>query len=149
MQPKSLSRVKAAGHKRPSIVPFHSRGMSRTGTSIEAGGRAVIAKGWGLTANGLGVDRIVLKLTAVMVASLYFLAFVIFFSIIGLHLQHMDIPRLRGESEPPLLAFATATDTATATTGSEPCLRPTSQLTSTADPRPERGQGSNLHLYGL
>ena len=32
---------------------------------------------------------------------------------------------------------------------SEPCLRPTTQLTATPDPYPtEEGQGSNLRLYG-
>ena len=33
--------------------------------------------------------------------------------------------------------------------GSEPCLRPTPQLTATPDPEPtERGQGSHPHPYG-
>ena len=35
----------------------------------------------------------------------------LFFAILGLHLWHMEFPRLRVELEPQLLVHATATDT--------------------------------------
>ena len=52
--------------------------------------------------------------------------------ILGLHLWHMEVPRLGVESELSLLAYATAT--ATGTAGSEPCLQPIPQLTAMQDP---------------
>ena len=47
--------------------------MSRTGKPIEPESRVLVARGWGLTANGLGVSLVggvknVLKLILVMVA---------------------------------------------------------------------------------
>ena len=51
----------------------------------------------------------------------------IFFSFLGPHAQHMEVPRLRVGSELQLPSYATATP----------------------DPQPtERGQGSNLHPHG-
>ena len=41
---------------------------------------------------------------------LYFIFFLFFFSL-GLHLQHMEVPRLGVKSEPQLLAYTTATAT--------------------------------------
>ena len=62
------------------------------------------------------------------------LTFFFFFWFVGLHLQHMGVPRLGKLS---LLPYTTAT-------GSQPCLRPTSQLGHCQilnTPKP--GQGSN------
>ena len=68
-----------------------------------------------------------------------------FFSFyLGLHPWCMEVPRLGVESELHLPAYTTAT----ANVGSEPSLRPTSQLMATANLRPtERGQGSNLYPH--
>ena len=53
---------------------------------------------------------------------------------------HVEVPRLRVQSELQLPAYTTAHGNA----GSEPCLWPTPQLTATPGPWPtERGQGSN------
>ena len=52
------------------------------------------------------------------------------FSFLGLHLWHMEVTRLGAESEPQLLASATAT----AMVGSKPHLRPTLQLMAMPDP---------------
>ena len=64
----------------------------------------------------------------------YLLPVVLFFAFLllffwGLHLQHIEVPRLGAEPELQLPAYATAT--------------------ATPDPSPtERGQRSNLHPYG-
>ena len=52
------------------------------------------------------------------------------FVVLGLHSQHMEVPRLGVELELRLLAYATAT----ATPDPEPHLRLTPQLTATPDP---------------
>ena len=41
--------------------------------------------------------------------AMFFLSSVLFFSFLGLHLCHMEVPRLRVESELSLLAYTTAT----------------------------------------
>ena len=56
---------------------------------------------------------------------------------LGMHLQHMEIPRLGVESELQLPAYTNSHSN----TGSEPHLWPTSQLTAMLDPQPpEQGQ---------
>ena len=55
---------------------------------------------------------------------------------LGLHLQHLECPRLAVELELQLLVYSN--------TRSEPCLWPTPQITAMLDPQPtERGQGLN------
>ena len=56
----------------------------------------------------------------------------LFFDFLGRHLQHIEVPRLGGESELLLLAYTTARATATAT--QDPSLQPTPWLTATPDP---------------
>ena len=59
----------------------------------------------------------------------YFYFYFLIFAFLRPHPRHMDIPRLGVQSELQLSACTTAM-------GSEPCLRPTPQLTATQDPRP-------------
>ena len=48
----------------------------------------------------------------------------------------------------PIGATAASLHPSHSDSGSEPCLRPTPQLTATLDPSPtERGRGSNLRLH--
>ena len=66
-----------------------------------------------------------------------------FFFLLGLHPQHMEVPRLGVDLELQLLAYTTATATQNLSHISD--LRYSSQL----DPQPtERGQGSNLRPHG-
>ena len=51
-----------------------------------------------------------------------------FFVFLGPHLWHMEVPRPEVELELQLLAYSTAHSR------SDPCLWPTLQLTTTADP---------------
>ena len=60
----------------------------------------------------------------------FFVVFFFFFFFFAPHLWPMEVPRLGVESELEPLAYITAT----ATSGSEPRLRPTSQLTAMLDP---------------
>ena len=53
----------------------------------------------------------------------FFVCLFFVFCLLGLHQQHMEVPRLRIESVLQLLAY----------TGSKPCLQPTPLLTATAD----------------
>ena len=55
--------------------------------------------------------------------------FFFLFPFLGLHLQHMEVPRPGVELELQLLAYTTAI-----VTRSEPCLQPTPHLTATPDP---------------
>ena len=57
-------------------------------------------------------------------------AFLGIFVFLGLHLQHMEVPRLGGL----IRAVAAGLRQSHSNTGSEPCLRPTPQLTATPDP---------------
>ena len=67
-----------------------------------------------------------------------------FFLFLGLHLLHMEIPRLGVESELQLPAYATATTTA-APSG---ICNLYHSLMATPDPQPtEQGQRSNLHPH--
>ena len=58
-----------------------------------------------------------------------FFLFVFLFCFLGLHLWHMEVPRLGTESELQLQAYATAT----AMQGSEPLLQPVLQLVAIPD----------------
>ena len=72
-----------------------------------------------------------------------------FFSFIGLHPQHIEVPRLgvKLELQPP--AYTTATSLWHSNAGTELHLQPTPQLMATPDPWPiEQGQGLNLHPHG-
>ena len=63
------------------------------------------------------------------------------FVILGLHLWHMEVPRLGVESASLRHSHGNA--------GLEPHLQPTPQLTATPDPLPtEWSQGSNLRPHG-
>ena len=66
----------------------------------------------------------------------------LFLCFLGLHPQHVEVPRLGVESGLQLPAYTTAT-------GSKQRLRPTPQLTATPVTEPtEQGQGSNPHSHG-
>jgi len=67
----------------------------------------------------------------------------IYLFILGLHLWHMEVPRLGAELELQLHHHSHSK------VGSEPCLPPTPQPPAMPDPQPnERGQGLNLYPHG-
>ena len=65
----------------------------------------------------------VLAFSKVLVKTGFLYSFFFFFS--GLHLQHVEVPRLGAESDLHL---------SNSNAGSEPCLQPTPQLTAVLDP---------------
>ena len=75
----------------------------------------------------------------------YFLTFNFFLSFLGLHAQHMEVPRLGGQIRPTAAGLHSSHRNAR----SEPCLLPTPQLRAIPDPYPtEVGQGLNPKPHG-
>ena len=74
------------------------------------------------------------------IKNVFSVSFYFVFCFLGPHLQHV---------EAPLAATAAGLCHSHSNAGSEPHLRPISQLTAMPDPEPtERDQGSNLHPHG-
>ena len=79
-----------------------------------------------------------------------FLFFFVLFCFVGFCLFRAA-PTAYGSSQPrgPIGAIVTGLHHSHSNAGSQPCLRPTPQLTATPDPEPtEQGQGSNLPPHG-
>jgi len=64
--------------------------------------------------------------------NLYFLFSFGLFVLLGIRPQHMEVPQARG----PIGAVAAGLHHSHSNARSEPCLRPTPQLTAMPDPRP-------------